>query len=431
MSQQYGPSSGGSYQYGNQPSPYMQQSSAGNPASSYGSQGGAQAGAWGQPAPQQSGYQYSVPTQTGAPQSQAKPPSSAPNNWSWPQSQPQQQPGGYQYQPQQNAPSPQYQPQQSPQPTSWQYPQAPQQQGGDPYAAWMGQIMQPYQNQQPPSQYQNGSPQSLIVSAYQRYLGRTPSAGEINDYLRSGSAQAAVANIARSTEAQQYSQQGPQQQGGYQPQQQQGNAPRPGTSYVPSPGVNTDGYPQPRLTQMPQANAMPGWDNTKWKDPNHQTPKYVVGRLLQDIPPRTENMAMAMQRIQAAYPGARQIGPGDVSIPGVGSVDILQSAGAGGKAWQWGGGDSASKFSGQSSAQLPYQTAQGGGMESLIAMLMGGQNPYQQTAQAAPQVDPKAAAAAAKAKADQALAEQRAATAAAEQKAAQGPGGAHPSFAYY
>ena len=430
MAQQYGPSSGyggGGYQYQNQPSPYMQQSSAGNPASSYGSQGGAQAGAWGQPAPQQSGYQYSAPTQTGAPQSQSKPPSSAPNNWSWPQQQPQQQ-GGYQYQPQQNAPSPQYQPQQQPQVQGGgqQYLQQ-QQGGGDPYAAWMGQIMQPYQPQQPPSGYQNGSPQSLIVSAYQRYLGRTPSAGEINDYLRSGSAQAAVANIARSSEAQQYQQQGPpQQQGGYQPS---GGAPQPGRAYVPPQGVNTDGYPQPKITQMPQANAMPGWDNTKWKDPNHQTPKYVVGRLLQDIPPRTENMAMAMQRIQAAYPGARQIGPGDISIPGVGSVDILRAAGAGGKGWQWGGGDSGQKFD-QSTKGYDIQTAQGGGgMESLIAMLMGGQNPYgqvqtAQAAPAAPKVDPAAAQAAA-------LAKQRADTAAAEAKHAQGPGGAHPSFAYY
>jgi hypothetical protein len=89
---------------------------------------------------------------------------------------------------------------------------------------------------------------------------------------------------------------------------------------------------------MPQAGAMPGWDSKKWNDPNHQTPKYVVGRLLQDIPPRTQNMAMAVARIAAAYPGARQIGPGDVSIPGVGTVDILQAAGAGGKAWQFGGG---------------------------------------------------------------------------------------------
>ena len=43
---------------------------------------------------------------------------------------------------------------------------------------------------------------------------------------------------------------------------------------------NTDGYPMPRITQTPQAGAMPGWDTSKWSDPNHQTPKYVVGRIL-------------------------------------------------------------------------------------------------------------------------------------------------------
>ena len=68
-------------------------------------------------------------------------------------------------------------------------------------------------------------------------------------------------------------------------------------------------------------------------------------------------------------------------------------------------------------------------MDSLIAMLMGGQNPYgqvqtAQAAPAAPKVDPAAAQAAA-------LAKQRADTAAAEARAAQGPTGAHPSFAYY
>jgi hypothetical protein len=424
------------------PSPYMAPSSAGNPASSYGSQGGAQAGAWGQPAPQQGGsfwspnqqgggYTYTGPGSTSAAQHPSQPSfagggaQSQSGSWGWPQQQ--QQP--YQYQPSQQQSPQQAPPRPQGQPTAWQYPQAPQQ-GGDPYQQWMSQIMQPYnpQNAPPPPPQQAGSPQQMVVNAYQQYLGRTPSANEINDYLRSGSAQAAVANIARSSEAQQYQQRGPQQpQGGYQPQ---GGAPQPGRAYVPPQGVNTDGYPQPRLTQMPQANAMPGWDNSKWRDPNHQTPKYVVGRLLQDIPPRTENMAMAMQRIQAAYPGARQIGPGDVSIPGVGSVDILQSAGAGGKAWQWGGGDSGSKFD-QSTKGYDVQTAQGGGdLSSLIAMLMGGPQQNVMTAQSQA-VDPAAAAAAAKQKAADALAAQRAATAAAEAKQAQGPGGVHPSFAYY
>ena len=198
--------------------------------------------------------------------------------------------------------------------------------------------MQPYQPPpgQQPSQYQNGSPQSLIVSAYQRYRAHAER-GEINDYLRSGSAQAAVANIARSSEAQQYQQQGPpQQQGGY---QAGGGAPQPGRAYVPPQGVNTDGYPQPRLTQMPQANAMPGWDNTKWKDPNHQTPKYASGGCC-----RTSRRAPRTWRWRCSGfkrpTRARARSPGDVSIPGVGSVDILQSAGAGGKAWQWGGGNS-------------------------------------------------------------------------------------------
>ena len=107
------PYGSGGYQYNNQPSPYMQQSSAGNPASSYGSQGGAQAGPWGQPAPQQGpsplwspnqsggGYTYTGPGSTAAahPQQQGYAGGGAQTQqgqWGFPT---QQQQGGYQYQP--------------------------------------------------------------------------------------------------------------------------------------------------------------------------------------------------------------------------------------------------------------------------------------------------------------------------------------------
>jgi hypothetical protein len=351
----------------------MQPSSAGNPPSSYGSQGGAQAGPWGQPAPQQQnaptpqynaqtsgGYHYNIPgySATGAPQAQPRP-SGTTQAWSWPQ-QPQGQQGqqgGYQYQ----AP-----PQQAPPPR--QYPQG---------------FVNP--NLTPPP-WQGGQPQLVGGEAFW------------NPQVR----------------MEQWQQQ----------QQTSATGAFPGAQ-PPPPTANTDGYPMPKLQQAPLAGAMPGWSSSKWADPNHQTPKYVVGRILQGIPPRTDQMDIAVARIAAAYPGTRRVGKGDIYIPGVGTTDILQSANAGGKAWRWGSANEAAP-----SAQ--GAPGAGGGTDDfsrLIALLMGGQPPIQALQQpAAPAVDPNAA----KAAAAQALADQRARTAAAEAAAAQrGQGGFHPSFSYY
>jgi hypothetical protein len=229
-------------------------------------------------------------------------------------------------------------------------------------------------------------PYQQMAGWYEQYLGRTPSRAEMDSYLQhgtnTGNLQTYQQQIQHSQEAAAYqaaqlqAAQGQglppswwqQQGGGGYPGQPGGGAPTPGRPYVPSGNANTDGYPMPQITQMPQAGAMPGWDSKKWSDPNHQTPKYVVGRLLQDIPPRTQNMAMAVARIAAAYPGARQIGPGDVSIPGVGTVDILQAAGAGGKAWQFGGGPGGGSSTQQGGGGFP----QGQSMDpySMYAQLL-------------------------------------------------------------
>jgi hypothetical protein len=57
-----------------------------------------------------------------------------------------------------------------------------------------------------------------------------------------------------------------------------------------------------------------------------------------------------------------------VSIPGVGTVDILQAAGAGGKAWQFGGGSGGG--GGSSQQQMPYQTAGGMDPYAMYAQLL-------------------------------------------------------------
>lgn len=80
-----------------------------------------------------------------------------------------------------------------------------------------------------------------------------------------------------------------------------------------------------------------GWDEKKWYDTSHQTPKYVVGRIVAKYPHTPDGLKQALPQIQAAYPGAQITGSkGDkLSIPGVGLVDVVQAAGEGGKAWQW------------------------------------------------------------------------------------------------
>ncbi|HAH08160.1 MAG TPA: hypothetical protein DCM05_16820 [Elusimicrobia bacterium] len=81
----------------------------------------------------------------------------------------------------------------------------------------------------------------------------------------------------------------------------------------------------------------PGWDARKWADPNHRTPKYVVGRILAMFPPSPDGLRAALPAIGLNYPGTKLLpGKGDkVRIPCVGEIDLLQSAGTGGKAWQW------------------------------------------------------------------------------------------------
>jgi hypothetical protein len=82
---------------------------------------------------------------------------------------------------------------------------------------------------------------------------------------------------------------------------------------------------------------MAGWDSTKWGSQEHQTPKYVVGRILSQFQPSIEGLSQAMQQIQQAYPGAQFNGKDKVTIPGVGEFDVLTNSGSGtnmGWAWQ-------------------------------------------------------------------------------------------------
>jgi hypothetical protein len=97
--------------------------------------------------------------------------------------------------------------------------------------------------------------------------------------------------------------------------------------------VDTNGFAKPGYAVQGAPQAMPGWDQTKWADPAHQSPKYVVGRILSQYPQTTDGLKQAMGEIQKAYPGAQQTGEDTLSIPGVStSVDVVK---AGGGFW-WG-----------------------------------------------------------------------------------------------
>jgi hypothetical protein len=105
---------------------------------------------------------------------------------------------------------------------------------------------------------------------------------------------------------------------------------------APQAPANYDGYAQPSYQAAHAGGVLPGWDATKWGDTSHQSPKYVVGRILSQFPATTQGITAAVAEIQKAYPGSTWNGKDTVTIPGVGPVDILQGASQGGQAWQWG-----------------------------------------------------------------------------------------------
>jgi len=96
--------------------------------------------------------------------------------------------------------------------------------------------------------------------------------------------------------------------------------------------VDTNGYAKPGYAVAGSPQAPPGWDQAKWANTAHQSPKYAVGRILSQYPQTTEGLKQAMPEIIKAYPGAVQTGEDTIKIPGVGEIDVVK---AGGGFW-WG-----------------------------------------------------------------------------------------------
>jgi hypothetical protein len=104
---------------------------------------------------------------------------------------------------------------------------------------------------------------------------------------------------------------------------------------------NTDRYEGPG-----SAGRLEGFDNTKLNNPEHNTPKYIVGRILSHYPNTPEGLQQALPEIQRHFPGTRIVGSkGDKLDFGsnvdpksgqpLGVIDVIRAAGNGGEAWQW------------------------------------------------------------------------------------------------
>jgi hypothetical protein len=119
---------------------------------------------------------------------------------------------------------------------------------------------------------------------------------------------------------------------------------------------------------LPASACLEGWDCCKWNDPAHQTPKYVIGRILEAYPHTPAGLVKAVPIISAYYPGTTILaGKGDkVHIPCVGTVDLIVAAGGpeGGKAWWWGAdeaGNECNKCSPNRCEEVSKTTKCGGG----------------------------------------------------------------------
>lgn len=99
---------------------------------------------------------------------------------------------------------------------------------------------------------------------------------------------------------------------------------------------DTDAYSAPGWQTSAQGGAMAGWDQSKWADPLHQTPKYAVGRILSQFRPDDAGWEAAAREIQRLYPGTQILGNDKLAIPGVGVIDVREGADIGGKGWRWG-----------------------------------------------------------------------------------------------
>jgi hypothetical protein len=98
---------------------------------------------------------------------------------------------------------------------------------------------------------------------------------------------------------------------------------------------NTDGFWKPGYTAQNKGGFLKGWDETKWNDPNHQTPKYVIGGILGEAAGENRRLddpaerAAAEAKILQAYPGSTFNGKDKITLPDGRVIDIYEGASSG------------------------------------------------------------------------------------------------------
>lgn len=155
-----------------------------------------------------------------------------------------------------------------------------------------------------------------------------------------------------------------------------------GPGFVDPGTFDTGGYAQPGFTASNFAQQAPsGYDPAKWTNPQHQTPKYVVSRILSGYNlGDPSQLQAAVADIQRAYPGTTWGGRDVMNIPGIGDVDFITDfGGANGLAWQ--PADGAAPPSNTGPARSLFNAIQGVGAQGAGS---GAGSPFQAPGSADP-----------------------------------------------
>lgn len=119
---------------------------------------------------------------------------------------------------------------------------------------------------------------------------------------------------------------------------------KPGDKYVGERGLNSvlqSLYQnhQPQVPVFDPANvppsAMPGWDQTKWGNPNKHDAKYDAGRLMASLgAPTADNLQQVVTYLNA-HGHQASFGGGDaMTVDGI-PIDAIRDVGGPNAAWQW------------------------------------------------------------------------------------------------
>lgn len=151
-------------------------------------------------------------------------------------------------------------------------------------------------------------PHAQLASAYQTFLGREGSEDEYSAHLQNpGGLETALRYVATSPEHEEYA----------------------------ARLVQEAAQPQ---AQRAVGNVLPGWDATKWANPEHNTPKYRAGRLMSQYNTQDEGERNALiQALLGEFKGSTFDGKDALYIPELGpkGIDIFGNASGGEYRPQW------------------------------------------------------------------------------------------------